>query len=303
MSNTTPPTTDSPPEHKPLQFTLRSMFVVMIALAALLGLMMQFGCLRVLLVLSLLGALACIAIAIYKRDWQYVVAAFIMVMLASLLLPAYPPRIYTRVGGCMSNLKQIGVALHNYHNRYGSFPPAYIADEDGKPMHSWRVLLLPYMEEGFLYEKYRFDEPWDGPNNRTLHDYYAPYNIPCNYSCPANTNTNVTSYVAVVGPGTAWPDDKSTKLGDFADGASNTIMIVEMANSGIHWMEPRDLHVLKMHPWINAKSSQAISSNHPGGACVLFADGSVYFLPTGFLPKLNALLTIDGGEEVSPEDW
>jgi prepilin-type processing-associated H-X9-DG protein len=298
MSNTTPPTTDPPAKSKPLQFTLRSMFVVMIVLAVLLGMVMQFGCLRVLLSIALVAS---IAVSIYKRDWRYVLGTFGIVIVVGLLLPAFQaPRTTTRRYLCKCNLKQIGLALHNYHDRYGSFPPAYIADEDGKPMHSWRVLLLPFVEESNLYEEYRFDEPWDGPNNRKLHKQVVSI-----YRCPSATDNDImTSYVAVVGPATAWPGSESTKFKDFSDGASNTIMIVEMANSGIHWMEPRDLHVLKMHPWINAKSSQAISSNHPGGACVLFADGSVRFLPTGFSPdKLKALLTIDGGEEVSPDDW
>ncbi len=69
---------------------------------------------------------------------------------------------------CNYCLLNIALALQNYHDDYGSFPPAYIPDKDGKPMHSWRVLLLPYLERRTLYEKYRFDEPWNGPNNRKL---------------------------------------------------------------------------------------------------------------------------------------
>jgi hypothetical protein len=71
---------------------------------------------------------------------------------------------------CAQNLKWICLALHNYEAANGAFPPAYVADADGKPMHSWRVMILPYAEEPALYKKYRFDEPWDGPNNRQLWD-------------------------------------------------------------------------------------------------------------------------------------
>src|SRR6476620_4852071 len=70
---------------------------------------------------------------------------------------------------CSNNLHNIAIALQNYHDDHGSFPPAYIAAADGKPMHSWRVLLLPYLDREDLYAKYRFDEPWDGPNNSQLH--------------------------------------------------------------------------------------------------------------------------------------
>jgi hypothetical protein len=303
MSNTVPPTADSPPEPRPLQFTLRSIFVVMIALALLLGLPMQFGCVGV----PIFIILACIAIGIYKWTWKYTVPAFgLAILLVLLILAVQEAREAARRICCPCHLKQIGLALLNYEAANGSFPPAYIADADGKPMHSWRVLLLPYMEYHHIYDQYRFDEPWDGPNNRKLHDVILEM-----YRCPSEDNKTMskqdrtmTSYVAVVGPRTAWPGSKSTKLADFSDGTANTLLIVEVADSGIHWMEPRDLHVLQMNPKINSKSGQGISSHHPGEACVVFADGCVRFLSDDLPPKtVKAMLTIDGGEEVSPEDW
>src|SRR5262249_42952585 len=78
------------------------------------------------------------------------------------------PGTVARRSQCKNNLKQIGLAMFNYHDAYGCFPPAYIADADGRPMHSWRVLLLPFLDEAARYRKYRFDEPWDGPNNSEL---------------------------------------------------------------------------------------------------------------------------------------
>ena len=71
---------------------------------------------------------------------------------------------------CPNNLKQIAIALQSYHDEYGSLPPPYVAAADGQPMHSWRVLLLPFLECEPLYRQYRFDEPWDGPNNRKLQE-------------------------------------------------------------------------------------------------------------------------------------
>jgi hypothetical protein len=70
---------------------------------------------------------------------------------------------------CSNNLKPIGLALQIYHDQYGSFPPANIVDKDGRPMHSWRVLILPNIEQQKLYEAYNFDEPWDGPNKSTFY--------------------------------------------------------------------------------------------------------------------------------------
>jgi hypothetical protein len=67
--------------------------------------------------------------------------------------------VHSRRGNCSSNLKQIGLALNSYHDQYHCFPPAYVAGADGKPMHSWRVLLLPFFEDptlGKLYQQYDF---------------------------------------------------------------------------------------------------------------------------------------------------
>ena len=69
---------------------------------------------------------------------------------------------------CSNSLKNISLALQNYHDTYRTFPAAYVPDKDGEPMHSWRVLILPYIEERNLYDKYDFTEPWDGPNNSKL---------------------------------------------------------------------------------------------------------------------------------------
>jgi hypothetical protein len=198
---------------------------------------------------------------------------------------------------CKNNLKQIGLALHNYHERYRSFPPAYVADASGKPMHSWRVLLLPFLDQQKLYDKYRFNEPWDGPNNRKLADSTVSV-----YNCPEDQRNQklpkswtFTSYVAVVGADTAWPDRGTTSYPNFVDGISNTLLVVEVADSGIHWMEPRDLHIVQMARTINPQLGQGISSLHTGGALGLLGDGSVRFIPKDLAQDdLRAWLTPNG---------
>jgi hypothetical protein len=194
--------------------------------------------------------------------------------------------------------------LHNYHDIYDSLPPTYIADASGRPMHSWRVLILPFMEQKSLYDQYRFDEPWDGPNNSKLADQIGDV-----YSCPAEhphrAAKNVeTSYVAIVGDHTPWQGEKALDFTAFKDGTANTIFVVEVHNSGIHWMEPRDLHVSQMAPTVNAKHGQGISSAHGAhgsGAQVGMADGAIKFLPNDTPPHvIRELVTIDDGKGSLP---
>ncbi|HUE74369.1 MAG TPA: DUF1559 domain-containing protein, partial [Pirellulaceae bacterium] len=198
---------------------------------------------------------------------------------------------------CPNNLKQIAIALQLYHDEYGSLPPAYMADASGQPIHSWRVLLLPFLECEPLYQQYRFDEPWDGPNNRKLHEQFVGV-----YSCPeqfrqgSGDTRRDTSYVVVVGPRTAFPGDRSVSFGDIRDGTTNTVLVVEIKNSGIHWMEPRDLHVTQMNPRINPSRGQGISSPHKGYAQAAIADGGVKTLSEPLSPsEVTSLLNIDDG--------
>jgi prepilin-type processing-associated H-X9-DG protein len=217
-------------------------------------------------------------------------------ILVALLLPAVQAaREAARRAACSNNLKQIGLAMHMYHETYKCFPPAYIADETGRPMHSWRVLLLPFLEEQALYDQYNFKEPWDGPNNSRLAGMIE--NV---YRCPSEDSTvgrTETSYVMIVGPGTISDGPTPTDMGRIADGASNTIMVVEVTGSGIQWAEPRDLKVEDVAFGINGGAGKGIGSRHPGVANVLFCDGSVQSIDKSIDPDLlRGMTTIAGGE-------
>jgi len=197
---------------------------------------------------------------------------------------------------CQNNLKQVAIALHNYVRANGSFPPAYVADKDGKPMHSWRVLILPFLEEAALYNEYDFSEPWDGPHNSRLTE-----KCPAVFRCPSasNQNPSATNYVAVVGDRAFWPGSKSVQFQDIKDGLSNTIMLVEVADSDINWMEPRDMAFEQAIVGLNVDKRGGISSNHGYGADVAFGDGSIRELFDDLSPAtLKALLTIAGGEKI-----
>jgi prepilin-type processing-associated H-X9-DG protein len=217
-------------------------------------------------------------------------------IMVALLLPAIQAaREAARRNACANNVKQIEIALANYHDKYQSYPPAYVADANGQPMHSWRVLILPYLEANDVYTAYNFDEPWDGPNNSKLAD-----RMPEVFRCPSNIEASpLTNYVAVVGADTAWPGAVGRKRTEIHDGQANTIQVVEAGGSGIHWMEPRDLTLDEAVKGVNAAAGPGIMSNHPGGANVGFCDAHVLYLPEDTPPDvLRALFTVDGNEDI-----
>ena len=163
--------------------------------------------------------------------------------------------------------------MHNYQQQYNCFPPAFIPDKNGKPMHSWRVLILPYLEEEDLYAQYRFNEPWDSPHNKAL-AAQMPGSIVVRASGSAGTKT---SYAMLVGPHAISDGPTGRAVRDIKDGLSNTIMVVEAADADINWMEPRDIDAEKMRFHTSSgrkrtpRHGSEISSHHSGGANVLSA--------------------------------
>jgi prepilin-type processing-associated H-X9-DG protein len=195
-----------------------------------------------------------------------------------LLLPAISPaREAPRGALCTKNLNQIGFALRNYHDAKGHFPPLNVNDKDGNPLLSWRIEILPFMDYGNLYNSLRKDEPWNSPHNAKLLSRVLP-----EYKCPSDIHDRYnfsTSYVAVIGPGTAWHEDGPIKLSDLPDGGSRTVMAVEAVNSGVHWAEPRDLTVEEALEHMKTRQGLRISTAHSNKISVLFADGRVCWLP------------------------
>jgi len=219
-------------------------------------------------------------------------------ILVALLLPAtQAAREAARRAQCTNQLKQIGIAMHNYHDTYRCFPPAVITDEDGEPMRSWRVAILPFIEQAPLFDQYDFSEPWNGPNNRVLECAF-----PDTYRCPDDTApaSLETSYVMIVGEGTTGGEpNEAVKIASVKDGTSNTILAIEVAGSDIHWMEPRDLTVEEAVSFITNPGATGLLHVHPGGVNVLMADGSVRFLPESTDPEtVRLLLTRDDGQPI-----
>lgn len=228
-------------------------------------------------------------------------AAILLGLAVALLLPLFQAAwAARRQHECTANLKQIGLALHNYYEQWECFPPAYLADENGRPMHSWRVLILPYLGEQALYREYRFDEPWNSPHNLGV-----ARQMPSVFRCPEDWQAGPvdTSYAMLVGPGAFCEGPTSTTFDDITDGPDHTLAVVEVSGFGIRWTQPRDLDIEGMTYTINDSAAFGPMSHHYGCAEFLFADGSVRALgdPRAWddeiTPEmLRALITRAGGD-------
>lgn len=221
----------------------------------------------------------------------------IIPIMVALLLPAVQAaREAARRTACANNLKQIGIAFHNYESAYGTLPPAYLADKDGKPMHSWRVLILPFMEQQHLYDMYKFDEPWDSPNNLRVAEM-----MPKVYQCPSdNGPPGFTDYMVITGPETIFDGAKSSRLSQIPDGTSNTLLVVEAKGASTRWTEPVDIELAKSALKTFGGPPGDMGSNHVSGSQVLFADGSVRFIRKDVPPQtIKNLATKADGQVVT----
>jgi hypothetical protein len=204
-----------------------------------------------------------------------------------------------RAAGTVNHLQQIELALENYCSANGSYPPQYQTDREGRPAHSWRVLILPFLGYQELYECYRFDEPWDGPHNRLL-----AAEMPEIYRSPFLDPTSVVSqYVGIAGKETPWRGTVPVREEDLPRGESNPlILLVEAANSDINWMEPRDIPLKQALAGINVAGGGGIQSNYSNGLPAQIRPCGHEWVPAGTpSDKLRAMLTISsdsGGGQV-----
>ena len=222
----------------------------------------------------------------------------LVLFVVGILMPSSQTVGPRRRSPCKNNLKQIGLALHNYHDQYKTFPPAFVRGPDGKPWHSWRVLILPKLEEEKLYSEYRFDEPWNGPHNSRL--LKRRPEVFCCVTAKSHIPAEHTTYSAIVGDETAWPGPTGVSVKEFLDGTSNTVLVVEMRDANIPWLAPDDLWFEEAGIVPAEKPGRRPSSWHTSGMNVLLGDGAVRFVNSTIDPVIwRALLTRDGGETVN----
>lgn len=207
----------------------------------------------------------------------------------AMLLPAIQKsRAAARRSQAMNNLKQIGLAMHNYHDVFNSFPPAALLGSDGKTKHSWRVAILPFLDQAALYNAYKMDEPWDSENNKkVLAKMPAVFRDP---AAPADSTDSI--YYTLTGEATVFSGDEGSKIQTITDGTSNTIMVVE-AKRDIPWTKPDDI------VYDPEKELPKLGGIYEGGMHVLMCDGAVRFVSDLINEGiLRALISKNGGEVI-----
>ena len=213
-------------------------------------------------------------------------------------VPIFQARDAARRRVCVNDMLQLGLAFHNYHAAHGSFPPAYVADKDGKPLLSWRVLILPYFDQHqSLFGQFHLDEAWDGPNNKPL-----IARMPKVYACPGESGKlaaeGKTTYLVPRGPATIFPGAEGVKLKEITDGLSNTILVVDASDDlAVTWTKPDD--------WMTVPdfATLGLFGHHTGITNFAMADGSVRSLKATIAPALLKALTTRNAGEVSKEGF
>ncbi len=229
---------------------------------------------------------------------EFIIATVVVLLIGFVAAAFFLPSVRrgrepARRSQCKNNLKQIALALHNYHDKYQAFPPAYTVDAEGKPLHSWRTLILPFMGEQALYAKIDLTKPWNDPANAEV--FKTNVSV---YCCPSELGpTTNTTYLAVVTSNSCLRPGESVRLSDIKDGTSNTLMVTEVdSEHAVPWMAPTDADeslFLAISP-----TSKLV---HTGGVQAAFADGSVRFVNASMPAEIRrALISIDGNE--SPTD-
>jgi len=208
------------------------------------------------------------------------------------------------------NVERIVAALNAYAADHGTYPPPLVRRADGTPMHSWRVLILPYLGQQSLFNEYDLSQPWDSPQN-----YELTSRVPAVYRPVQSSGYGMTAaYFLITGPGTLFPpappgDPASAFLSlgpsGISDDPAQTLLVVEaeLAPGGFTpWTEPTDLDITTMQGVIGSNPGREIGGITPGGAIVATVDGRGHFLDERTSPAtVMALITVAGSEPL-PDD-
>ncbi len=228
---------------------------------------------------------------------ELLVVLGIIVLLIGLLLPAIRTAgPAARRAQCVNNLKQIALALLNYEQEHGALPPAFTVDATGRALHSWRTLILPYMEQESLYRTIDLSKPWNDPANAKALETSVPV-----FRCPGAVGPQyTTTYLAIVAPDGCFLPEESRRLAEITDAHESTLMVIEAGEEdSVPWMAPVDADeslVMRLGP--------DTKLHHPGGMNACLVDGSVRFLKASTPDKVRrALLSISGNDNDLAGEW
>jgi hypothetical protein len=188
-------------------------------------------------------------------------------------------------------LKQLSLAMHNYHDVNSHFPAQAIRDADSRPLLSWRVAILPYIDQQKLYHEFHLNESWDSPQNKQLIERIpAPYQ-PASAQLRAEGKTTI---LVPVGKDTIFGAKEGLTIKDIPDGTSNTIFIVNAdRKNAVPWTKPEDLNV------DNVDAKAVLFGDRKDGFAAATADGAAHFVGPSFTSVLlRAMLTRDGREPI-----
>jgi hypothetical protein len=303
---------------RPFQFTFWHVAELMVGLGLAFGLWRELGPFFILVVLPA-GILAAgsLFVARAKNRSSAIVrfAAIIMTAYVSLCM-GMPMVSGAREGArrmdCCNHLRTIAVALHAYHDDCGCFPPAVTRDDQGRPMHSWRALILKYTDAASVHEQYDFTQAWDSEHNRQVARQALP--MLGFASCPSSWHRGgdlpMTNYFYVVGPGRT---NDATELPTrdqiaAADGLAGTVLLVESDFHDVDWFQPVDVPINELPyerqpvigpPEWHYHRAMTLRGKPLDARNVAFADGSIRLMRHDIDPDtMRALLTIDGGEQI-----
>jgi len=191
----------------------------------------------------------------------------------------------------LNSLKQIALAMHNFHDVYGHFPPQALADANGKRLLSWRVMILPFMDQHVLYREFHLDEPWDSEHNLKLVSK-MPAVLKSLGQPNEKSEPGKTRFVAPLTKESLFGRTGAVRFQDITDGTSNTLMVVEAsANRAVIWTKPEDILIDENDPL------SSIINKDANGFAACMCDGSARLFPRRILPAaLQGILTINGGE-------
>ena len=223
-----------------------------------------------------------------RRWWQFRVStllpafSIVALILASWTYLIAPARHATNTTLCHANLFKLCFALRLYDDANGALPPAYINGANGKPSHSWRVLILPYLDSWgidgkAIQQAYDFSEPWNGSTNVGLPTPVLKSRFAC--PCGSEQYTSLTSYVVLVGTDTLFPGSDTVSISELPESV-DPILVIEITNSDIQWTEPRDLSIDAITLSAEANSTR-LSRPHAGTIRYITARGRLGVLPAG----------------------